>query len=241
MTRSQLLFSSLSVAAAFLALGAFALRLALRLDLWQWWVPLALVGGIAAADLASGLIHWAADTWGESDFPVIGQRLLVPFRLHHLNPDELARRGFAETNGDSALLSASLLPVLFAIPIEEPWGGPVAVGGFALSGAGMITNQIHQWAHMASPPRPIRAMQDCGLLLGRAEHAVHHQRPYNAHYCITTGWCNRPAEAIDLFRRLETFITWVTGARPRDDERRYAEAYGLGESPAGAGHGQSTW
>jgi ubiquitin-conjugating enzyme E2 variant len=241
-TRAQLIFSGLSVAAAFLTLGVFGLRLALRLDLWQWWVPLALLGGIAAADLASGLIHWAADTWGESDLPVIGHRLLVPFRLHHLHPDDLARRGFVETNGDTALLSASVLPCLLLVPIEEAWwGGPVAVGGLALSGAGMMTNQIHQWAHVRLPPRPIRALQAWGLLLGRAEHAVHHERPYDAHYCITTGWCNRPAEAIDLFRRLEAVVTWLTGARPRDDERRYARCAGVESPPSGARHGQSAW
>ena len=73
----------------------------------------------------------------------------------------------------------------------------------------MMTNQIHKWAHMPSPPMAIRALQQCGVLLGHAEHAAHHEQPYNVRYCITTGWCNRPAEAIGLFRRLEVAITFA--------------------------------
>jgi plasmanylethanolamine desaturase len=218
-------------------LGAFGFRIVARLDLWQWWVPVAFVGGMAAADFGSGLIHWSADTWGRDDLPVIGHRLLVPFRVHHINPEDFLRRRFIETNGDVAFLVVPVLLGLLAVPFETAWGGPVAVFGFALCGIGMMTNQIHQWAHMRSPPRPIRALQDCGMLLGRAKHAAHHERPYDAHYCITTGWCNRPCEAIGFFRRLEAAITRVTGVRPRHDDRRYEERYGVSPPPAEVRHG----
>lgn len=236
-TRSQLLVSGLSIAAAFLVLGLFGVRIATRLDVWQWWVPLAFAGGMAAADLGSGLVHWGADTWGRDDFPVIGRRLLVPFRVHHVNPDDFLRRSFVDTNGDVAFLTVPVLLGLFAVPLEAFWGGPVAISGFALCGIGMMTNQIHQWAHMPSPPRLVRVVQNCGVILGRAEHATHHERPYDAHYCITTGWCNRPAEAFGLFRCLEAAVTWLTGARPRHDDRRYEDRYGVPTPPAAARHG----
>jgi hypothetical protein len=235
-THSQVLFWRLSIAAAFLLLGAFALRLVTRLDLSQWWVPLACVGGIAAADFGSGLIHWAADTWGRDDLPLIGPRLLVPFRVHHVNPDDFLRRRFSEANGDVAFLAVPVLIGLGAVPLETVWGGPVAVFGFGLCGIGMMTNQIHPWAHMSSPPRPVRVLQDCGLILRRAEHAVHHERPYHARYCITTGWCNRPLEAIGFFRHVEAAIVGLTGVRPRQDDRRYEERYGL-PTPANGRHG----
>jgi hypothetical protein len=227
LTRSQLLFSVFSIAAAVLLLGWLGWHIALRLDLWLWWIPVALFGGVAAADFGSGLVHWGADTWGRDDCPVIGARLLAPFRVHHINPDDFLRRRFIDTNGDVAFLAIPILIALLAVPLDRPWGGPVAVFGFALCGIGSMTNQIHQWSHMPSPSWPIRILQSCGLLLGHTEHAVHHQRPYDRHYCITTGWCNRPLEAIGFFRRLEIAITRLTGVAPRHDDRRYEARYGV--------------
>jgi ubiquitin-conjugating enzyme E2 variant len=222
---AQFLFSSLSIAAAFLSLAVLVIRIATRVDLWQWWSPLACMAGVAAADFASGLIHWGADTWGRDDLPVIGRRLLVPFRVHHLNPDDFLRRRFVDTNGEVACLAVPVILGLLVIPLETDWGGRVAVFGLGFCAIGMLTNQIHQWAHMPSPPGPVRILQDCGLLLARAEHEAHHARPYDVRYCITTGWCNGPLEAIGFFRRLESAVTHLTGERPRQDDRRYEQRY----------------
>jgi ubiquitin-conjugating enzyme E2 variant len=141
-----------------------------------------------------------------------------------------------DTNGDVAFIAASVLVCFLAIPLEPGWGEPAAVFGFAFCGVGMMTNQIHQWAHLPSPPRLIRALQVSGMLLGRTEHAAHHQRPYDVRYCITTGWCNRPLEAVAFFRRLEAAIAWMTGLQPRHDDRRYEQRYGATEMPAETRH-----
>ena len=221
LTRGQLLFSSVSIVSAFVLLAALIWRVARRVELDQWWVVPAFVAGVIAADFASGIVHWSADTWGRDDCPIVGSRLLVPFRVHHINPDDFLRRRFVDTNGEVAFLAIPFLAALLAVPLERWWGSPVAVFGAAFSGVGSMTNQIHQWAHMPSPPRLIAWLQRCGVLLGRRAHAQHHRRPYDGHYCITTGWCNRPLEAIQFFRRLESAVTFVTGLRPRDDDRRY--------------------
>jgi len=217
-----------AIGAAFAALAVLGARIVTRVDLGQWWVPLVFAASVLGADFASGVVHWSADTWGRDDLPVIGRRLLVPFRLHHVNPDDFLRRNFADTNGDVALLAAGPIAALAMMPLDEAWQRVTALGGFGLCGAGMLTNQIHQWAHMPSPPRPIRFLQNVGILLGRDAHATHHNRPYDAHYCITTGWCNRPLDAIGFFRGFERAITRVTGARPRHDDERYERRYGSG-------------
>lgn len=223
----KLAVSASSIATVFVLLGWFGYRIASGVDLWQWWIPLAVLGGMAAADFASGLVHWGADTWGRDDYPVIGERLLVPFRVHHINPDDFLRRRFIDANGDVALVTIPALIALLAVPLDCVWGSRLAVFGFGFCGVGSMTNQIHQWSHMAVPPWPVRILQSARLLLGREAHARHHRRPYDRHYCITTGWCNRPLEMIGFFRRLEAAITRVTGAVPRHDDRRYEGKFGV--------------
>jgi plasmanylethanolamine desaturase len=219
LTWSQFVFSAVSIVVAFVLLAAVGYRTVSAIDVRQWWVPLAVVAGMTAADFLSGVIHWAADTWGRDDYPVIGHRLLVPFRVHHVNPDDLLRRRFVDANGDVAFLTIPVLVALGVLPLDRPWSGPVTIFGLAFCGIGSLTNQIHQWAHMPRPPRVVRALQAAGLLLGPAEHTLHHARPYDCCYCITTGWCNRPLEAIRFFRVLEAAVTRMTGVAPRHDER----------------------
>ena len=219
-SRLQLALWAFWLGTAVLLLAALAVRILASANVWQWWMPLALLGGIAAADFLSGIVHWAADTWGRADLPVLGPRLLVPFRVHHVNPDDILRRGFLDANGDVAAMAVPVLLLLHLVPLERH--APLAVGGLGLCAFGVMTNQIHQWAHMPRPPRPVRMLQQLGLLLKPTAHAAHHHGAYDGHYCITTGWCNRPLEAIGFFRLLERSLTRVTGALPRADEHRFA-------------------
>src|SRR6188508_3881186 len=103
------------------------LRVLLSVDLRQWWVVPALAAGIAAADFGSGIVHWSADTWGRDDCPLIGPRLLVPFRVHHINPDDFLRRRFVDTNGEVAAIAIPCLFALLSLPLATWWGGPLAV------------------------------------------------------------------------------------------------------------------
>jgi hypothetical protein len=95
----------------FLALTAASLyRLAVSLqDRWDLaWYPLAIPAGWLAADFASGIVHWFADTFFEEDAPWIGPLLIRPFREHHRDPQAMTRHGFLELTGNSCLV---LLPV----------------------------------------------------------------------------------------------------------------------------------
>ena len=208
-----------AIAAACAVAALAAVRLALNVG-FEWWTIPALLAGMAAADLASGVVHWSADTWGHDDLPVVGQRLLVPFRLHHVDPDDLARRRFADCNGDVAAIALPVLAALLVVPLDAVWAVP-AVATFGFAGVGMWTNQIHKWAHVPAPPRLVRFLQDARVILGRREHGRHHHGGYDSHYCITTGWWNRPLESVRFFRRAEAFVTFVTAAEPRQDEHRY--------------------
>ena len=108
--------------------------------------------GAFGADFVSGLVHWSADTWGRETLPVIGRRLLRPFRVHHVNPDDFTRRRFLDVNGDVAIDRRFVLAAGAALASGSAVG--TARRGFLFSFClvGLPTNQVHQWAHMRRPP-----------------------------------------------------------------------------------------
>src|SRR5712692_2933848 len=59
-------------------------------------VALGLAAGFVAADFVSGLVHWLADTWGRSDWPIIGPAIIRGFREHHADPDAILAHDFIE-------------------------------------------------------------------------------------------------------------------------------------------------
>ena len=185
-----------AVMAALILLGIHSFQLAtFHLVLWDFLLlPLAWV----LADLLSGIVHWTADTWGSEDTPVIGPRFIRPFRVHHVNADDIVSRSFLHLNGDVAL---GVLPILTA--------------AFFVSGAGRVflvalalcilpTNQIHQWAHQPVAPRFARGLQHLGLILRPDQHRLHHTDPNRSHFCIAAGWCNGFLERI--LPRVEQWI-----------------------------------
>jgi hypothetical protein len=208
--------ASIVIAPALLV--AHALRFAAADQLvWWWLLPVGL--GWIAADFGSGLVHWAADTWGSETMPILGRRFVRPFRVHHQNPEDLLQRDFIDTNGDVAMVETPLLALAFLIPLNTDPGQAAAFFLVALCAVGLPTNQVHQWAHMSDPPRIVRRLQQWGLVLGRPAHARHHAAPYTVNYCIATGWCNRALTSLRFFPRLETLVSRATGLQPRSDVR----------------------
>lgn len=215
---TQRIFSATAITIAVALLGLNLARMTVAPVDFPWWIGLVLLAGVLLADLVSGLVHWGADTWGSVSMPIIGRRLLHPFRVHHVNPDDFLRRQFLDTNGDLAAIVGPILAATLLIGTETV--AQVALKSLLCSfcGIGLLTNQIHQWAHMPCPPPLVRLFQDYGLILGREAHARHHLTPFDVNYCITTGWCNRPLAALRFFRRLERTLTWLTSLQPRYDE-----------------------
>ena len=211
-----------SIAAALALVALNGARFAAEPRLVAWWLPLVLVAGVLAADFASGIVHWTADTWGRESLPVVGIRFLRPFRIHHANPDDLCERDFVDCNGDVALLVCPLLLGSWLVPLESELLGATSVFAAVFGAATLPTNQVHQWAHLPRPPGFVAWLQRRGWILSRAAHQRHHAPPYTASYCITTGWCNRGLDRLGFFRAAERVIARATGLVPRDDERDYA-------------------
>jgi ubiquitin-conjugating enzyme E2 variant len=197
---------------------------------WSWPAVLAAGCGAIFADFMSGLVHWFADTWFEETMPILGRRLLRPFRVHHINPDDFLRRSFIDTNGDVSMVMIPLLMSIYIFSLTSSFGQWCAVFLLSACIVAWPTNQVHQWAHMPDPPRTIGWLQSKGLLLSGADHRRHHEPPYVAYYCIATGWLNRPLTAIHFFRRLERLITRLTGLQPREDDTRFIHSVRQGRA-----------
>lgn len=173
-----------------------------------------------ASDFISGFVHWLADTWGRVTMPVIGNALLRPFRLHHVDEKEITRHDYIETNGANCMIS---LPGI-ALSLWCNWDSDLGLF-FGMFWAGvmlfiMMTNQFHKWAHKEpSELSPvILLLQRTRLILSPAHHQVHHTAPYAKYYGITHGWLNWPLDKIGFFRIAERFGTWAFGAIPRSDD-----------------------
>lgn len=190
-------------------------------------MSLACVLGILTADFASGVVHWAADTWGSVDLPIVGKALIRPFREHHIDPTSITRHDFIETNGDNFALCIphlSLQTYRFFLSSE-----PVASLNwecyiFFLAIFVLLTNQIHKWSHTYfGLPWWVMKLQDFHIILPRRHHRIHHVSPHETYFCITTGWLNWPLEKLRFWRTLEETITWCTKEIPRSDDFKWAQ------------------
>ncbi|MGB8329228.1 MAG: fatty acid desaturase CarF family protein [Polyangiales bacterium] len=172
-----------------------------------WWISevIALLVGVAAIDLLTGVVHWGCDRFGDATTPIVGPLLIRAFREHHIDPGKMVDHDWIETNGEPCLLSALALLVLalLASQVQSAVSAAVVTVVWTMATAGAWANQVHKWAHMARPPRLARGLQRLGLALRPSEHACHHRAPHRSGYCISTGWMNPLLDRLGLWAWLE--------------------------------------
>jgi len=143
---------------------------------------LALFGGllgVLAADCFTGGVHWACDTWGDEETPLVGAGLIADFREHHRDPEAMLAHSWVVVNGEPALAAALALGLLALPPLRQVWVEHPGVWAFSWCFAlfGASANQLHQWAHAKSPPRIVRVLQGMRFVLSPSHHARHHRHP----------------------------------------------------------------
>jgi plasmanylethanolamine desaturase len=171
-------------------------------------VLLAMLLGYVIADLLSGIVHWAFDTWWSETTPIIGQAFVKPFRDHHVDPSSITQHDWVETNGNNCLGALPVLVVAFVVPTSSTRGLFTCTLMLSLALGVLATNQFHKWAHEEDPGRVVRTLQRWHLILPAAHHRVHHASPHDTHYCITTGWFNAVLAASGAFRTMERAVRW---------------------------------
>jgi ubiquitin-conjugating enzyme E2 variant len=58
----------------------------------------------------------------------------------------------------------------------------------------------------------VKALQQSGVILSKKEHGLHHTAPFEGHYCILTGVCNKFLDDSKFFRYLENIVYKLTGS-----------------------------
>jgi ubiquitin-conjugating enzyme E2 variant len=178
---------------------------------------LGALAGVLAADAATGLVHWACDTWGDERTPVVGERLIRGFREHHRDPQAMLAHHWVEVNREPAVAAGGVLLLLWLPAAQRALAPRPALHACLLAFVawGAAANQLHYWSHLAVPPRAVRWLQRSGAVLSPARHARHHRAPCTRAYCISSGWLNPVLDAAGAWRWLERAVTRLTGAVPR--------------------------
>ena len=189
----------------------------------------AAVIAILTADLLSGIVHWAADSYGSVDMYLIGKNLLRNFREHHIDPTAITRHDFVETNGDNFTVIIPILGYLAYKFTFDPLDKIQTEYNYNLYAYMLavfisLTNQFHKWSHTYfGLPRYITILQDMHIILPRIHHRIHHVAPHETYFCITTGWLNYPLEKMQFWDAIEKGIFKLTGVLPRTDDLKWAK------------------
>src|SRR5262245_23132915 len=209
-----------AIAFAFGSLSWIAFRIVSAAHGVGDWIGIALAtaGGYIVSDFLSGFVHWAGDTVGDVNTPILGNTFVRPFRYHHVDPEDITRHDFVETNGNNCIVAAPVLAlVLFLLPGTT---GALFYTCTVIAFTALFvfcTNQFHKWAHMKKPALWIRVLQRAGLILSPTHHAVHHAAPRDKYYCITVGWMNPILDKIRFFRFCEAVMTRIKPGVLRPD------------------------
>jgi plasmanylethanolamine desaturase len=208
-----------------LMLGAMVHKSLGGLDYESPWLGLAIaaavLAGFIAADFVSGLVHFAADTYGDENTPLLGPNFIKPFRDHHTDPKGITRHDFVEINGNNCIvcLPAGLCAYYGLAADTNPYSalGLLFVASMLL--CVFLTNQFHRWAHEDEPPLFVTKLQAWNLVLPRDHHDVHHVAPHDKYYCITVGWLNPILYHLRFFEAIRRVVYWLTpkSSRPHAD------------------------
>lgn len=186
-----------------------------------WLVVLAIPIAHLSGDLVSGFVHWAADTYGSENTPVVGQSLIKPFRMHHLYPRDICVHNLVSTVGNTCILAVPVLALCLYLLWITDHGllAFIILCTTLMAAATVATNLFHKWAHQESPSKGIRLLQRMRLVLDPDHHQLHHTQPFDKHYCITNGWLNPLLNKIGFFRKIEAILSVIGIKRSNTAER----------------------
>jgi ubiquitin-conjugating enzyme E2 variant len=195
------------------------------------WIALAVLAGIYLADLASGTLHWAFDTWFDPDITFV-RRMVLQVREHHIHPSRIFLISFKQDAGTLSWIALILMIPVFAGSLLTAGGSGGAAASYALLTLVVFDPllvfmlEFHKCGHRPCGPWWVKALQKARLVLPVRHHLDHHQGNHDFNYCIINGWADVTLGRLGYFRALERIIEGLTGARPQRDDHEWFRRYG---------------
>lgn len=232
-SRGAIAFQAIGVASNLICCLAGALWLLEGAWLLSAYAVLgAVLLGLFIADLVSGLLHWAFDTWLDENNCFFREVILI-VREHHIKPKQVFQYSFAQEVGRSSWVAFLLTGWLFALAAAgvAPRGPALALSvltGLIVSAGVVLMYESHKrFGHFPNPGRIVRALQAMHLILSPRHHLAGHHRPdFDRNYCLINGWADNTLGALGVWRGLEALIMALTGAEPRRNDREWLKRYG---------------
>ena len=192
---------------------------------------LEFIAAVAAAEFATGFVHWLEDAYIREDTPLIGRRIARPNIIHHHFPRYMTRHNWLQSSWDLLLLSGLIVLGAWALSCLS-W--PVWL--FAALAAN--ANEFHKWEHRTRRENGpvINFLQDIRILQTGRHHARHHTDPKNSHYCTITNFLNPVLDGLGFWSGLEWLLAKTIGLHRRPD----TSVRGHGPGPAWLGEYRST-
>ncbi|HEV8629624.1 MAG TPA: fatty acid desaturase CarF family protein [Thermoanaerobaculia bacterium] len=192
-------------------------------------VALSALAALYLADLVSGLLHWAFDTWFDEEIGFL-RRMVLQVREHHVYPQRIFCISFWHDAGTLSWIGLVLVGplVLWAMVTGAGLAASYAVCTAVLFDLMLVTMlEFHKCGHRPNNPRWVRLLQKSGLLLSVRHHMRHHAGNHDLNYCLINGWADRTLGRLGLFRALEWGVARASGARPQRNDHDWLRRFGL--------------
>lgn len=197
----------------FLLFGWNVLNSLMQLDLTNVQnivaASMVLIFSIILGDFGTGVFHWSVDNYGSLKTPVFGS-VCAAFQGHHKTPWTITFRSFANNVFKITYATIPFFLIMSVLSLH-----PLTKLFFSLFvNWWLVSQEFHKYSHMRDIPQFMKTLQNKGIILSRKEHGLHHNSPFEGHYCILTGVCNPILDNSLFFRHMERLVYKLTGNKP---------------------------